>query len=156
MTGKPLLDKVLILINLLGFLSTLGIFAYTEFIYKRPIPKEEEEKAKLHTQLKKAVNIPYFKLESMVLNLLPDNDRLRFLEVEMNIEPTEERYIKVLENQKIYLLDIIVTNAGKLKAEEINSISGKILFENRIKTKINEELQAQVIKKIYFLKFIVE
>ncbi|MFN8369317.1 MAG: flagellar basal body-associated FliL family protein [Bacteriovoracaceae bacterium] len=156
MTGKPLLDKVLIIINLLGFISTLGIFSYTEFIYKRPMPKEEEEKAKLHAQLKKQVSIPYFKLESMVLNLLPDNDRLRFLEVEMNIEPTEESYIKLLESHKIYILDIIVNNAGKLKAEEINSISGKILFENRIKTKINEELQAQVIKKIYFLKFIVE
>jgi flagellar FliL protein len=43
-----------------------------------------------------------------------------------------------------------------MKASELNSITGKILLESRIKKRLNSILGAPIIKRIYFSKFIIQ
>jgi flagellar FliL protein len=92
----------------------------------------------------------------MTINLASEQTRLRFLDVEVHLLPFQEEGLKVLEQHKTKMFDIIIEVAGTLSPDELNSVSGKILLENRLKKKINEYLKNQVVREIFFSTFVVQ
>lgn len=160
MTGNKKLDTILLLIMLTLTLATAGIFYYTEFLYKKPQVNESHEKAEL-LENKDARAIPqFFKVDKMVISLIPKdapaNARMRWLEIEMHLvlfEREDEVYIS--ENIAV-VKDRIIDIASRMGTEELNSVSGKILLEDRLKREINKALLRPVIKNIFFASFIVQ
>jgi flagellar FliL protein len=156
MTGKPALDKILMGLNLATLLGGLALFIYTNVVYKKPLPDESTELSELEKSARLQTEVGPFKLDKMTINLASEQSRLRFLDVEVHLLPFKEEGLKTLEEHKTKLFDIIIEVAGTLSPDELNSVSGKILLENRLKKKINEYLRNQVVREIFFSTFVVQ
>ena len=66
-----------------------------------------------------------------------------------------------LETNKYILRDEIITLAGSMYPNELNTVSGKLVFEEKIKQRFNDALASatnkkKTIRKIYFTKFVVQ
>ena len=66
------------------------------------------------------------------------------------------KYIDLIDNQKSEVLDVIIDVSGRISPHEINTVLGKILYENRLKLGINKILSKNAVKDIYFSKFTVQ
>lgn len=156
MTGNKSIDRIILILTLLTTIGTAGVFFYTEMIYKRPVPKNEEELAKLKDETKN-INVPQsFKLDDIIVNLPSNTSRLRFLNVGINIVVFEDKDITTLEESKNAILDIIIEIASNMEPDELNSISGKLIFESRIKNKVNQVLKKSIVKELFYTKFVVQ
>lgn len=156
MTGKPLLDKILMALNLAALFGCLGVFIYTTKMYKKPLPDEGVEFDGLKEDAKKRTETPAYKMEKITINLYSTGSRLRFLDLELHFLPFNEEQIKILETHKAHLVDMMIEVVGDMSPEELNSISGKILLESRLKKRINDFLGSQTVREIYFSTFIIQ
>lgn len=160
MTGKKLVDMILLGVMVLATLAVVGLFYYTEKVYKKPPIDEAAMKAEmLHTVDSKAIPT-FFKVDKMTISLIPKNEaansRMRWLEVEMHLVLFEA---KDLDEVKAYLpmvQDRIIDITSKMGADELNSLTGKILLEDRLKKEINKSMKRPVVKNIFFASFIVQ
>lgn len=156
MTGNNAIDKVLTLLTLLASLVTMALFVYTEVIYAPPTPSEQAEKEKLMSD-SESYNYPSTtKMDKLIINLESRTKRLRFLEVEVNFVTFKQSQSQNIIDSKAIINDTLIRLANEMTPEELNSISGKILFENRVKKSINKYFQKPTVKEIHFSKFIVQ
>lgn len=156
MLGNPILDRMIILFNLIATLGSLGVFYYMEKIYKRPMPNDQLEFQLLKDSIQKQSLVTPFPLKKMIINLYSPNTRLRFLEVEMHLLPYLDLHTPLLESNQHFIYDSIIQIVSKMGPQEINTVAGKILLEDRLKKNLNKLLQKKVIKKIYFTIFVVQ
>lgn len=160
MTGKKLVDTILVALTLLTTLGVLGLFYFTEKMYKKPPIDEAKEKEALMKQTDEKATPELFKLETMVFSLIPkDNQkvqRMRYLEIEVHLVLFEAEDKEMLKNNLPIVQDRIMEISSKMGPEELSTLSGKILLENRIKTEINQKLNKPVVKTIYFSRYIVQ
>lgn len=156
MTGNKKIDTIILGVSTLMTLVVLGTFVYTEIIYERPLPDGEEEKQNLIAHSKKNTETGHFKLDKMIINLNNAGSRLRFLDVEMHLVPFKERYNDIFEQSKPIISDSIIDIASNMKPEELNSIAGKILLEDRIKKRLNRYYEKDYVKGIFFSRFVVQ
>ena len=52
--------------------------------------------------------------------------------------------------------DSFLDIAGEMKPDELNSLTGKILLENRIKQRLNQAAGKKIVQELYFTKFVVQ
>lgn len=160
MTGKKLIDMILLGVMVLATLAVVGLFYYTEKIYKKP-PIDE---AALKTELLNSVDakaVPtFFKVDKMIVSLIPKNEaansRMRWLEIEMHLVLFEASDLEAMKVNLPVVQDRIIDIASKMGADELNSLSGKILLEDRLKREINKALHKPIVKNIFFASFIVQ
>lgn len=156
MTGKPFLDKILIGLNLATLLGGLGIFIYTTKIYKKPLPEDSIEFTGLQDEARKNTEVEPFKIEKLTINLYSQQSRLRFLDLEIFLLPFNNDFKKTLEKFKSVIIDMVIETCSDMSPEDLNSISGKILLESRIKKRINTYLGEQIVREIFFYSFVVQ
>lgn len=156
MTGNKTVDKVLLILMFLASAGALGTFVYTEMIYKRPLPKDDVELAKLKEDTKGISTPESYKLDKLTVNLTSRNRRLRFLDVQIHLVVFKSSDISKLEEIKPIINDIIIDVAAGMEPDELNSIAGKLIFENRIKKNINEHFKKAVVKELFYTKFVVQ
>jgi len=157
LTGNRMADHILIFLSLASALVLTGVFVYTDVLYQRPVIDDLEEKIKLLQDVKKEdLSRDGLKLEHLIVNVKSDTVRLRFLDTTMILIPFKPSYIEILEKQRSSIYDSIIGVASNTPAEELNSVSGKILFENRVKKKINDLVGADIIREIFFTTFVVQ
>tara|TARA_B100000886_G_scaffold99437_1_gene65970 strand:+ start:166 stop:636 length:471 start_codon:yes stop_codon:yes gene_type:complete len=137
-------------------LAILGIFYYTIYIAQKPLPKEKENLKKLKSLSKSEKMITGIPIKKILINLPSRTARLRFLELEVSLFPFSESQKDLIKKQLPILKDTIIQVASKMKPNELNSISGKILLEERIKRKFHDSIDNKVISKIYYTKFVVQ
>ena len=160
MTGKKLLDMILLGVMILATLAVVGLFYYTEKMYKKPpIDENAEKKALLGSVDAKAIPT-FFKVDKMTISLIPKNEtansRMRWLEVEMHLTLFEVHDLDLMKANLPIVQDRIIDIASKMGPDELNSLSGKILLEDRLKREINKTLKKPTVKNIYFASFIVQ
>ena len=102
------------------------------------------------------LNIPKVSLEEISVNLYSRKTRLRFLNIKLDLELFQNGMQEKLKDLTPVINDQLIDIAGNMKASELNSITGKILLESRIKKRLNSLLGAPIIKRIYFSKFIIQ
>lgn len=156
MTGIKALDTVILALMLIVSLGTAGLFIYTEKIYKRPVPSDMVEKEKLMQDSAQYNSLTITKLDKLIINLDSSTRRLRFLEVEVNFVTFKESGAKLITDNNAIINDTIIRLANEIGPEELNTISGKIIFENRIKRALNDFYRKAVIKEIFFSLFVVQ
>ena len=159
MTGKKLIDTILLGVMMLATLSVVGLFYYTEKMYKKPPIDEHAEKASLLNSVE-AKGIPtFFKVDKMTVSLIPKNEvansRMRLLEVEIHLVLFDAADLESMKKNLPLVQDRIIDISSKMGPDELNSLSGKILLEERLKREINKSL-GSVVKTIYFASFIVQ
>ncbi|EPZ51056.1 flagellar basal body-associated protein FliL [Bacteriovorax sp. BAL6_X] len=156
MTGRKLLDQIIIALLLLTTLATVGVFVYTNIIYKKELPNSATEMQALKTDFKQ-INFPTtYVLDKITLNLDSATRRLRFLDVQINLVLFSEEDSQVLDSIRPQIYDIIIDVAASIEPDELNSLSGKLIFEGRIKKRINYLVKKKVVKEVFYSKFVVQ
>lgn len=160
MTGKKLIDTILIALSLLTTLAIVGLFYYTEKMFKKPPIDEVKEKAALMQESAEKRTPELFKMESMVFSLTPKDPtkilRMRYLEIEVHLVVFEAADKEILKTKLPIVQDSVIQIASQMPPEELASLSGKILLENRIKNMVNEKIGKPTVKSIFFSRYIVQ
>lgn len=156
MTGKPGLDKILLLANGIGMLLLMLLIGYAHFGIKKPLTDQGLESQKLGEEIIGHSQVSPVSFKKMVVNLPSQYSRLRFLEIELGILPFTEEQKALINDFSYRIKNIVIEHAAKMSANELTSVTGKILFESRLKKEINKQLQTKLVKKIYFTRFIVQ
>jgi flagellar FliL protein len=91
-----------------------------------------------------------------VVNLYARGTRLRYLDVEMNILTFHNDQKELIKANEYIIKDILIEIGSQLGPDELETLSGKILLENKLKKQINTKLGQPVVKQIYFSGFIVQ
>ncbi len=151
-----MIEKAALIINLVAALGVAGLFIFTEVIYNKQLPDDSIEYVKLVEQSKKDAIFSVYKMEKITLNLYSQTSRLRFLDIEMNIHPFRATNIEKLKEMKYVIYDAAITIAGRMEFQDLNTITGKILLEERIKNEIHKYTTKPMIKDIFFSKFVTQ
>lgn len=151
-----MLNKILVIVTIFCSLATLGVYVYTNIIYKRPLPNNDLLTKQLEDETRRFSISDSYKLDKMTINLTSKTKRLRFLDVQMYFVPLKNHYVTQLESDKAYIKDSIIEIVGFMTPNELNSVSGKLILEERIKKKIRKRFDRAIIKEIYFSKFVVQ
>ncbi len=162
MTGNRILDIVIGAISVLiaGF-AFYVFYMSSVTLFDRPTPDASAELAALKRE-GMALSFPRtYDLKSIVVNLKSRTKRLRFLEVDMHITPFDEMDTEKFETHKHILRDEIITLAGGMFPNELNSVTGKLVFEEKIKQRFNDALapilgKKASVRRIYFTKFVIQ
>lgn len=145
---------------MLATLAVVGLFYYTEKMYKKPPIDEAAEKAALLTSVDTKGIPTFFKVDKMIVSLIPRNEaansRMRWLEIEMHLVLFETSDLEEMKTNLPVVQDRIIDIASKMGPDELNSLSGKILLEDRLKREINKAMERPVVKNIFFASFIVQ
>lgn len=156
MTGNRMIDNILIGLMVGASLLTLGLFYYSLKIYEKPLPQDSVEREALLNDSKQKVFAEAFKLDKLIVNLKSRTSRLRFLDLQTYLVPFKNRQVDILEENKAIINDIIIDEAARIKPDELNTVSGKLIFENRLRKRINKELNGSLVKDIFFSRFVVQ
>jgi flagellar protein FliL len=156
MTGNPGLDKILLGLNGIVVALAAALIVYSHTMIKPQAVNQNAE----YTNLVRFATVENQKapvvFKNTVVNLYSRESRLRFLDVEINVEVYQDGMQTQVQNIKPILFDTLIDIAGNTKPEDLNSVTGKILLESRLKTKVNELINKKLIKQIYFSKFIIQ
>lgn len=149
--------KILIIVNLVVVLAGAGLVFYSHNMLK---PEPTDQAAEAEALKQGAIAITQIKpvpIKKFVVNLHSKGTRLRYLDLEMNILPfTEDQKAIIKANEHIFK-DAVIEIASRLEPQDLDSVTGKILLENRIKKAVNAKLgDPPVVKQIYFSGFVVQ
>ena len=135
---------------------TVLLFVYTQVIYDPPLPDNEWENRELKKDSRKKVVTKSFKVDKLIVNLPSRRTRLRFLAVAMHLVPFEENEIKEIKKKEVLIKNVIIEQASKFEANELNTVSGKVILEGRLRKKLNALFVQKMIKDIHFSLFTVQ
>lgn len=152
-----MVQKILIIVNLVIVLAGAGLVFYSHNLIK-PEPTDQAKEAQaLKDQAVSATQIQPVPIKKFVVNLHSRGTRLRYLDLEMNVLPFSEDQKEIIKANEHIFKDAVIEIASKLEPEDLDSVTGKILLENRIKKQVNAKLgSSPVVKQIYFSGFVVQ
>ncbi len=151
-----MLQKILILVNLVVVLAGAGLVFYSHNMLKpEPTNQVAETEAMKASALESAQLLPV-PMKKFVVNLHSRTTRLRYLDLEMNILTFTEDQKEIIKNSEHLFKDVVIEIASQLDPDDLDSVTGKILLENRIKKQVNAKLGQPVVKQIYFSGFVVQ
>lgn len=148
--------KILMIINLLVMLGSAGLVYYSNYMIKKVPTDQAAELQNMLNDSTLANKITPHKLKKITVNLYSQKNRLRYLDVELDLLPFKEEDKEILKKHNDIIFDIIIQIASDMTPEELNSVSGRILLENRIKTQINQALSKSIIREIFFSRFVIQ
>lgn len=155
-----MLDMILLALSLVTTIAVIGLFYYTEKMYVKPPINEEEEKTKLLKESAAKTLPVLYKIDKMLISLSPTKDnfqlRMHWLEVEMSLSLFKEDDQSFVKAYQPVVLDRIINTTSKMGAEEINTVTGKLVLEERLKNEINKALDKKIVRNIFFNKFVVQ
>ena len=132
------------------------LFVYTQIIYEPPLPDNELEKMELKKDSRSEVVTKSFKVDKLIVNLPSHRKRLRFLAITTHLVPFKENEIKEIKKKETLIKNVIIEQTSKFQANELNTISGKVILEDRLRKALNALFSKETIKDIYFSLFTVQ
>ena len=156
MKGVAKLDLGIIGAFTITTIVVTGYFYYTIFIQQKALPTDKENLEKLREIAKPNELMKGIPIKRVLVNLQSNTARLRFLELELSLFPIRETEAEKLKTLIPVLQDSIINISSKMSPDELNSISGKILLEERIKRNFHEKIGEKLISKIFYTKFVVQ
>ena len=156
MTGNPTIDKVVLGLNGLVVAAATALVVFAHVGLKKPLTKRNLQFGNMIENSMNEFQKPPIIMDEIVVNLYSREVKLRFLDTQMNIVLFEERDRELVMGLKPHIFDSLVDIAGNMQPKELNSVTGRILLETRVKNRVNEIVKKPVIKKILFSKFIIQ
>lgn len=148
--------KILILTNLVVAILGTGVVFYSHHMIKPEPTDQVLEKNKLRASVGEQVSITPVAIKKFSVNLSSHANRLRFLNLEMSILPFFEDQKAIITNNEYLIKNVVIELASSLTPEEVETVSGKMLFESSIKKQVNTKLGQPVIKQIFFSGFVIQ
>jgi flagellar FliL protein len=149
-------QKILIILNLVVVLAGAGLVYYAHNMIKPEPTNQAAEAESLKTNAAEQAQVQALPMKKFVVNLHSRETRLRYLDVEMNILPFHNDQKELIKANEYLLKDILIETASHLAPEDLDTLSGKILLENKLKKQINAKFGQPVVKQIYFSGFVVQ
>ena len=118
----------------------------------------KNEKVEVETEVEEEVSEemgPIKKLETFIVNLA-DQGGTRYLRISMDLELETKEAAQVVDKRLPKIRDAILTILPTKKYEDIGTVEGKIALRNEMLTKLNELMEPEKIKNIYFTEFVVQ
>lgn len=156
MTGNPKIDKIIILLNAVVVTLAVALVFYSHNILKKPTTDTAGEFGQMVDSSMGEFQKSPITFDEAVVNLYSRETRLRFLNTQMNVDLFYQKDKDLIKDMKHLIFDSLIDIAGNMKPSELNSVTGRILLETRIKNRVNKLAGRSLIKKIYFSKFIVQ
>ena len=156
MTGNPGLDKIILGINAIVVAGAAGLVFYAHTQIKTPLTDKSAAFGELIDSSVNEYQKAPITMDEIVVNLYSREARLRFLNTQMNVVLIQESDRDYVTSLKVIINDALIDISGNMKPDELNSVTGRILLENRVKDRVNKFAGRTVIKKILFSKFIVQ
>jgi flagellar FliL protein len=150
------LQKILIIANFVVVLAGTGLIFYSHKLLKPEPTDQVAEVASLKKEAMDQAQIQAVAMKKFVVNLHSLGTRLRYLDVEMNILPFNNDQKDIIKGNDHIFKDVVIEIASQMGPEELDTLSGKILLENKIKKQVNTKLGKPVVKQIYFSGFVVQ
>ncbi|HXH30478.1 MAG TPA: flagellar basal body-associated FliL family protein [Bacteriovoracaceae bacterium] len=151
-----MLQKILIITNFAVVLLGVGLIYYSHNIVKPEPTDQHLEAQKLQSKALESSGIQPVPIKKFVVNLYSKSTRLRYLDLEMNILTFHNDQKAIVKDNEHIFKDVVIEIAAQLAPDELDSVTGKILLENRIKKQVNSRLGQPVAKQIYFSGFVVQ
>lgn len=149
-------QKILIIANLVVVLAGAGLVYYAHNMLKPEPTDQALEAQKLKDNAMEQSQVQSVPMKKFVVNLFSRSTRLRYLDVEMNILPFHADQTELIKASEHIFKDVLIEIASQLEPAELDTLSGKILLENKIKKQVNAKLGQPVVKQIYFSGFVVQ
>ena len=160
MTGKKMLDMILLGVMILATLAVTGLFYWTEKIYKKPPIDENKEKLSLFKETDPKTLPVFYKLDKITISLVPKSEtrvsRMRWLEIEVQLALFSEDDAGFVKSYQPVVIDRIIEISSKMGPDELSTLSGKMLLEDRLKREINKALGKTVVKSIFFPRYVIQ
>ena len=139
-------------------LLTLGFFYYSIDLYQKETFDDQslKESASFEQKSKKSEFTEPYSMKRIVINLPSTTSRLRFLELEMSLETISPEQMNDIKNIETIIKDAAISVGGAMTPEELNSLSGKLIFEEKLKEKIRIATNRNIISRIFYRRFIVQ
>ena len=158
MKGIHKFDLITTLSLSLVTFGVLGFFYYTIFIHENAIFNDDKLKKEYQDEVitKDKEFVPPVNIPRLLINLQSNNSRLRFLELELSIETLDLKSQKLVEKYDAIIKDVAINIVSKMSPEDLNSLSGKLLLEKRLKKKIRQMTNQRFISRIVYRRFVVQ
>ncbi len=156
MTGNPAVDKILLGLNGIGVIAATALVVYSHTAIKKPTTNGPKEFGQMIEGSMSELQKPPVVLDEIVVNLYSREARLRFLDTQLNLVLYNEADRELALILKPHIFDALIDISGNMSPVELNSVTGRILLETRVKKRINQLVNKPVIKKILFSKFIIQ
>ncbi len=150
------MQKILIIVNLVVVLLGAGLVYYSHFMLKPEATNQAAEEEKLKKEASEKSKIEPVAIKKFVVNLHSGSSRLRYLDLEMNVLTFHADQKELIKNSEHLLKDVVIQVSSQMDASDLDSMTGKLTFESRVKKMVNERLGQPVIKQIYFSTFVVQ
>ena len=139
-------------------LITLGFFYYSIDLYQKETFDDKNLKDSISSdqKLKKYEFVEPYSMKRIVINLPSNTSRLRFLELEMSLETIKPSQMDKLKDMETIIKDAAISVGGAMTPDELNSLSGKVMFEEKLKEKIRLTTSRNIISRIFYRRFIVQ
>jgi flagellar protein FliL len=152
-----MVQKILIILNLVVVLAGAGLVYYSHNIVKPETTNEAAEAEALKNDAVASTLTQPVPIKKFVVNLHSRSSRLRYLDLEMNILTFEEEQKQIIKGNEHIFKDVVIEIAAQLEPDDLDSVTGKILLENKIKKQVNAKLgDPPVVKQIFFSGFVVQ
>jgi flagellar protein FliL len=152
-----MLQKILIIVNLAVVLAGAGLVFYSHNMIKPEPTNQDAETQKLKDEAIAQTQVLPVPIKKFVVNLHSRSSRLRYLDIEMNVLTFTDDQKELVKASEHIFKDSVIEIASHLDPDDLDSVTGKILLENKIKKRVNEKLgEPPVIKQIYFSGFVVQ
>ncbi len=150
-------QKILIIVNLVIALAGAGLVFYSHSMIKPDPTDQVAETEAIKTDAAATTQLRPVPFKKFVVNIHSKSSRLRYLDLEMNILTFQEDQKEIIKANEHIFKDTVIEIASHLDPEDLESVTGKILLENKIKKQVNTKLgDSPVIKQIYFSGFVVQ
>ncbi len=156
MTGNKAIDNIILGLNAAVVLAATALVVFSHTMLTKPKADPNAEFGNMIEGSYQEFQKPPVVMEEIIVNLYSREARLRFLSTQMNIVLFEERDRPYIMNSKPFINDILIDVSGNMRPNELNSVTGRLLLEERIKSRFNHLSGRPMIKKILFTKFIVQ
>ncbi len=156
MTGNAAIDKIILIASATVSMLTLGLMLYAHMGIKRPVIDAQAELDSMIGDAKMRSQLETVSLKKITLNLYSRSSRLRYLDIQLDILPFQASQAAEINKYEALISDTIINIAGDMEADDLNSVSGKIILEDRIKKNVNTVVGKPLLKKIYFSRFVIQ
>lgn len=151
-----MLQKILIITNLVIVLGGLGLVFYSHQVLKPEPTNQVLEAASLQDQALEQSRLQPVPIKKFVVNLHSPGTRLRYLDLEMNVLTFRADQKQIVTANEHIFKDVVIEITSHLGPDDLDTVTGKILLENRIKKQVNARLGQPVVKQIFFSGFVVQ
>lgn len=150
------LQKILLLVNLVVVLGGAGLVYYSHNMMKPVATDQLAEAEDLKKTALDQTKLQPVPIKKFVVNLHSKDTRLRYLDLEMNILTFYPEQKDIIKEYEHYFKDAVIEIASHLNPEDLDTVTGKILLENKIKKQVNAKMGQPVVKQIFFSGFVVQ